>query len=160
MSDDDFILGQEIAELLEVTSQRVSYMTRDGIIEQDGKGRYHLRTTLHRLFRYYRTRIGEGKSKAALAKQEAQALQNEILKETLKRTRGETITLAEAEKALADVILRARDKFLHLGNKLAPRIPYLKDEAAIESEIRAAHEEALAELARPVDYRPDKPEEF
>lgn len=155
MSDDEYIAGQEIAELLELTPARVSYMTREGIIEQDGKGRYPMRSTLHRLFRWYRTRIGEGRTKAAQLKQEAQALQTEILKETLRRTKGETITIHAAEKVHADIILRARDKLLRVANKIGPQIPFMKDQPAIEKLIQDVIEEALTELSRPVEYRED-----
>lgn len=154
MTPTDTIEGHEIATLLEVTPQRVSYMTRQGIIAQDGAGHYPLRETLHALFRWYRTRLGEGKSAEALENMKGKRIKNAILEEALRRTRGETITLAEAEKVQGDLVLRAREKLLRIGNKLADQITYLGTASAIEEAIRKEIEEALGELSRPVEYRP------
>lgn len=155
MTDKQFIQGQEIAELLELTPQRVSAMTQQGILIQDGKGRYPLRESMHRICRWYRERLGEGKTKAAVAKQRSQELQVEILEESLKRTRGETISIEAAKRVSADVVLKARQAFMKLGDKLANRVPYLKDEAAIAAEIDKAVGEILFILSRPVEYVED-----
>ena len=151
----DFIEGKEIAALLEVSTPRVSNMTRDGIIGQDGKGRYERPKTLHDLFRYFRTRIGEGKTTAAQAKQEHLQLQTQILRIAVAKAQGEVFSKSSVERALAHLVFLARGKFLRLANKIAGRIMYLTDPIAIEAEVQKEIEEALAELARPVEYEPD-----
>ena len=67
------------------------------------------------------------------------------------------IGVQEVFDAWAFILLRVRDRFLRLPNKIAPRIPYLKDETAIAAEIQREVEEILTELSRPVDYDATKP---
>ncbi len=153
----DFISREELAELQEISGSRVSVQTREGLLEQDGQGRWPRRKTMHDLIRYYRGRIGEGKTTAGNLKTETLRLQNEILRNTVAQQQGKLIPVEQVEKGWAFIILRVRQAFLRFGNKMAPRIPYLKDAAAIEDELQKEADSILEDLSRPVEYRPDEP---
>ena len=85
-------------------------------------------------------------------------IQNQLLQLKLEEKRGTSVPLEQAKRAWAQVIMLARGKFGRLGNILASRIAYLKDESAIEAEIQRTVDEALTELSRPVEYSPDAPD--
>jgi hypothetical protein len=129
-----------------------------GFFHQDERGRLPRRETIHDACRWLRSRAGDGKRTAVAAKRRSVELNNELLEMAVAREKRESIPVAEVDKAWAAIILNVRGPLLRLPNKMAPRIPYLKDEAAIEAELLREVEETLALMARPVEYRPDEPD--
>jgi hypothetical protein len=148
----DFISGREISELIDVSQSRVSAMLREGVITQDGRGRYARKKTLYDLFRWMRKRLGEGKSTLGELRRQRLLKQNRLLDVAVAGAERSTIPVDVADRAWATLVLACRQKFLRLANKVAPRIPFLKSEQEIETEIQREIDEALAELARPVNY--------
>jgi phage terminase Nu1 subunit (DNA packaging protein) len=150
-----FVSRQEVAELLDVSAPRVSHLVTEGILSQDERGRLERRKTMHALFSWFRNRMGEGKTSAAQAKAEGRLLENELLRLAVEKAKGGAIPAAQVDKAWEHIILLLRQKLLGIPNKIAPRMPYLKNESEIESAILAEIEDALLELSRPIDYQPE-----
>lgn len=148
----DYMTNGELAELQGISEARVSIQLREGILKQDEKGKYLRKACVHGIVSHLRTRIGEGKTTAAAAKNEGMELDNELRRIAVAKARGKAWDAAEVEKAWAGIILTVREKLLRLANKLAPRIPYLKSESEVEAAIDAEVRECLSELARPVEY--------
>jgi len=144
-----FITREELAELLDVDPSRISHMVEQGIFAKEDE-RFPRQSNIKAAFAWMRARIG--KSKGAREKHRGLELKNEQLASAVAREKREVIPVAEVDQAWAEVILLIRGVLLRIANKLAPRIPYLKDEAAIEAEIRREIEEVLALLARGMDY--------
>ena len=82
-------------------------------------------------------------------------MENQLLEIALAKAKGSTIPVDVVDKAWADIVMACRQKFLRLANKLAPRIPFLKSEQEIESEIQREIDEALSELSRTPEYQVD-----
>ena len=134
-------------------------MAADGLIDQSGPGGTFPRDeTLRALFGWMRDRLGDGKSTVATAKAEGIELDNRIKRAQLAREERSALPVTDIERAWSHIILAARQKFLRIANKVAPRIPFLKSESEIESEIQREIDEALSELSRAPEYEPDNPE--
>lgn len=148
----DYVSATELAELQSISNARVSTQATEGIIEQDGRGKYARRTTLAKLFAHYRQRLGETKTTASAAKNQTMALSNRLLEIQVAKAEGRAYDKEAVEKAWAGVILTIREKFLRLANKVAPQMPYQKTEAEAEKMIDTEVRECLSELSRPVEY--------
>ena len=152
-----FITREEVADMLDVSGPRISQLVRDGVFTQDERGRLPRRQTVHDACRWLRSRAGDGKRTAVAARRRSVELDNELKEIALARERREAIPVFQVDKAWAYILLNIRSHLLRLPNKLAPRIPFLGSEAAIEAELLREIEEILALMARPVEYRPDEP---
>lgn len=149
-----FITREELAELLVVDPSRISHMVEQGIFVKDGD-RFPRAGNIKAAFEWMRARIG--KSKGAREKHRGLELKNELLASAVAREKREVIPVAEVDKAWADIALKLRGVLLQIPNKLAPQVAYLKDQTAIEAELRREIEEALALLARGMEYGDPSP---
>lgn len=148
----DFITGKELAELQEVSQPRVSNQVKDGIISQDGKGRYPRRATLHALLKYWRNRVGEGKTTAASAKNVSIQLDNELRQIALDKAKGNALPRASVEKAVTNIILLARQTWLQMIPKMEQMFPMFPDGQAAAKWLEEWVERGLGELSQPVEF--------
>ncbi len=148
----DFITETELASILDLSQPRIAQLVSAGTLTADHRGRLPRLETLKAAVAWLRSLHDEGKTLAAKTKQEKAQLEVEALRRTAAKEEASLIPIEEAFKAQQEILLLSRQKFLGLGNKLAPRIPYLKDERAIEEAINEEVREALKELSRPLEY--------
>ncbi len=111
-----------------------------------------MRETLEALVVFYRDRCD-----LTAARREHLLKRNALLDSAIARENRSVVTTQEVDEKWAYLVLLAVQKFRRIGNKLASRITYLKDEASIAQEIDKEVDEALRELARPIDYDGNRP---
>lgn len=142
----------EIADYLQVSAARVSYMTRDGVFQQTVNGQYDRHETTHAMCRWLRGQASEAKVGLGEIRRKKLEQESQILGYALAREQRTMLPVAAVEKAWEHVILLCRQKLSRIGNKVAPRIPYLRGENECENAIQAEVDEATAELSRPIEY--------
>lgn len=149
-SKGNLINRHDLGEMIGVTGQRVSAMVREGIFKQRSDGLYDLLESAKAACQWLRERNQNGD----LGALKRMKLEQEIAisKHTLEIHDRTYVRVTDVQKPYEHRILLCRQKLLRLGNKIAPRIPYLKTENEIEGAINTEIEEALRELARPVDF--------
>ena len=149
VEDRDFITNKELAELQGITPSRVSNQVRDGILHQDSKARFPRREAIHELISHYRTRIGEGKTTAGAAKNQAMMLSNRLLQIQVDKAERRSFDAGAVETAWGGNILTCREKCLRLSSKLSSMLGLTTEqEEIVDQQVR----ECLVEMARPIEY--------
>lgn len=143
---------QQIADYLGVSAARVSQLTREGVFSQGVDSQYDRHETTHAMCRWLRGQASEAKAGLGEIRRQKLETENQILGYALAREQRTMLPVASVEKAWEHVILLCRQKLSRIGNKVAPRIPYLRAENEIENAIQAEVDEATAELSRPIEY--------
>lgn len=144
----------KLCELTGLSSTRISMMNKEGIIAMSADESYPVDATLKALFAKLRERYSTDELKNEKLQKE-----NRLLDIQLEKAEGATIPKHQVDSAWANLILRARAKFVGLPNKVSPRLAFCKSEKDMESELTKEIDEALSELSRDVDYHPEESSE-
>lgn len=150
---DDLIVGTMFfCKIIGKTRQWVAELTKEGVLQQCGRGKYKLDENIQR---YIEHLLGgkEDDKRPKLRDERAElvAIQKETARIKLQRMKGELHEAAEVEKIMNEMILTAKAKLLTIPSRLGLQLenePSHVIEAAIGKEINAA----LASLA---DYNPE-----
>jgi len=146
------ITRQQVADYLGVSAARVSQLTREGVFQQGVDSKYPRHETTMAICRWLRSLAEGGREGIGEIRRKKLEQESQILGYALAREQRTMLPIAAVEKAWEHVILLCRQKLSRVGNKIAPRIPYLKSETEIENAIQADIDEATAELSRPIEY--------
>lgn len=152
MSEGPTITRQQIADYLGVSAARVSQLTREGVFQQGVDAQFDRHETTHAMCRWLRAKASDAKEGIGEIRRKKLEQESQILGYALAREQRTMLPVASVEKAWEHVILLCRQKLSRVGNKIAPRIPYLRGENEVETAIQAEVDEATAELSRPIEY--------
>jgi len=144
-----FLNRTEIAAIMGLSASRVSQLAAEGVLPQDPQGRHPKEQTHLAIIAHFRQGAELGELKRNKLQKEGR-----LLDVQLRRAEGETMTVAEVERAWAHIVLTVREKLLRVANKISPRIPLLKSGPEIEQLIQGEIEECLLALSKQPEYQP------
>jgi len=144
---DDTITTDELADLLDLTANRVLALVRAGHIPRVRKGRFERRSAVRAYCNYVRQNpAGRGSSNPALtaAKTRAAEAQAEKLETANALARRELIPAVEVEREWSAILREVRAAMLALPSRIQQRLGHLNthDITTIDREIRDTLEEA------------------
>ncbi len=154
----DRITRQQVADYMGYSAARVNQLAREGVLQQGVDSEYPRHETIHAICRYLRAQSEATKGSLSDIRRRKLEQESQILAHQLAREEGQLLKVSVVEREWSNLMLNCRQKLLRIGNKVAPRVPYLKSEAEIEAAIQAEVDEALNELSRPMDFQ-EKDEE-
>ncbi len=146
------ISTKDLAELLGVSTARIAAMQKEGVLTQLAHGRFDRAESILGLVKWFKAKIGQGEHSAVRIRSKKADIETQLMEIQLSRAKGESYDRRAVDAAWAHLVLLVRQKLLLLPGKIAPRIPYLKNEIEAQAEILRELEEILTELARPIDY--------
>jgi len=155
----DEIHTKELAELMGVSTARVAAMQKEGILVQVAHGRFNRAESILGLVKWLKNKVGQGENSTVKIKAHKASLENQLMEIQLSRARGEALDRRAVDSAWAHIILLVRQKLFLLPGKIAPRIPYLKNEVEAAAEILRELEEIMIELSRPIEYESEAQED-
>jgi hypothetical protein len=142
-----------------VSTARVAAMQKEGILIQIAHGRFNRAESILGLVKWLKNKVGQGENSTVKIKAHKASLENQLMEIQLSRARGEALDRRAVDAAWAHIILLVRQKLFLLPGKIAPRIPYLKNEIEASAEILRELEEIMVELSRPIEYESETPDE-
>jgi len=148
----------EIAALLGCTNANVTHVMREGVFSVDKKGNLPREEITMKIVRWLQDKARK-KTTDLDDKKEKLRIEKELLQIQLDKAKGVTLEAVEVERAWANIVQLCKCRLLRIPNKLAPRIPFCKNEREIEAEIQKEIDESLHELSRDPDYEAEKIEQ-
>lgn len=148
----------EIAALLGCTNANVTHVMREGVFSVDKKGNLPREEITMKIVRWLQEKARK-KTTDLDDKKEKLRIEKELLQIQLDKAKGVTLEAVEVERAWANIVQLCKGRLLRIPNKLAPRIPFCKNEREIEAEIQKEIDESLHELSRQPDYEAEKIEQ-
>jgi len=148
----------EIAALLGCTNANVTHVMREGVFSVDKKGNLPREEITMKIVRWLQEKARK-KTTDLDDKKEKLRIEKELLQIQLDKAKGVTLEAVEVERAWANIVQLCKGRLLTIPNKLAPRIPFCKNEREIEAEIQKEIDESLHELSRQPDYEAEKVEQ-
>ena len=148
----------EIAALLGCTNANVTHVMREGVFSVDKKGNLPREEITMKIVRWLQDKARK-KTTDLDDKKEKLRIEKELLQIQLDKAKGVTLEAVEVERAWANIVQLCKGRLLRIPNKLAPRIPFCKNEREIEAEIQKEIDESLHELSRDPDYEAEKIEQ-
>lgn len=148
----------EIAALLGCTNANVTHVMREGVFSVDKKGNLPREEITVKIVRWLQEKARK-KTTDLDDKKEKLRIEKELLQIQLDKAKGVTLEAVEVERAWANIVQLCKGRLLRIPNKLAPRIPFCKNEREIEAEIQKEIDESLHELSRQPDYEAEKVEQ-
>lgn len=144
--------GQFLADILQVTVQRIYQMANEGIVHQISRGRFDLVKSLTGIIIWQRETRVDDRMSATSMKKKGLELDNQLKQLALSRAMRDAYDRQETETAWSERLHAAAELLRQTPAKIAPRIAYMRDEAEATAEFTKLIDEVCAELARPVDY--------
>lgn len=145
----------EIAGLLGCTNANLTHIMREGVFSVDRKGDLPREEITMKIVRWLQEKARR-KTADMDDKKEKLRIEKELLQIQLDKAKGVTLEAVEVERAWANIVQLCKSRLLRIPNKIAPRIPFCKNEREIESEIQKEIDESLHELSRAPDYEAEK----
>ncbi len=141
--------AQYIAAVLDLSERRVRQLRDEGVIEEQRKGYYDLRPTIHAYLKYLRSQISDQnhtsdynteRARLVRAKRERQELDLEL-------QRGDAHSTEVVEAIVTDMIIRFKTRMLSIPHKISPALCDMSDANDISDLLTGNIREALEELA-------------
>lgn len=151
---DAVVLTSEFAQLVGKTPQWIRQLTRDGVLTQCDRGKYHFGQNLLAYIEYASGgKVGDDdRMTHADIKAEHEMLKKEKTELQLQQLRGQLHDANDVRSVMGDMILSAKSKFLSLPVRISPQ---LEGESAKVIE-KKLHEEVTEILKVLVDYTPQQ----
>lgn len=131
-----------LADLLDLSEQRVGILTKTGTLTRGPKG-YHLRTAVRAYLQFLRSKTGSlTNERARLTKAQA-----DLAELRLQARSGELVLLSEVEKAVFASNRRARDRMQNIPARVSGILAAESDQAKIFAILTREIHEALEELS-------------
>lgn len=118
------------------------------------RGEYELAPTIRGLFKYYRESYQSGRKDAQELKRQKIEEEVAILRITRRRVEREVCEVSVVERIWGALVLNFRQHVMRVPAKVAPRLPFCKNETEMEKLLYDELEECMIELSRPQDYFP------
>lgn len=128
----EIITTKELANILDLTPRRVQQYVKDGILSNEGRGKFNLKKSIHEYFNYKiglqkenQNKKGGDYYKSLARKTELEAELKEI---ELAKRKNEIIEIEDVEELFTEIITIAKTKIMRRSATLAPKV-------AIESDV-------------------------
>lgn len=134
---------KEVALFLDISERRVQQLTVEKVIEKIGSGKYDIRDTAHK---YYKFKYDSGTAES-LDKEKAkhEEVKRRLAEIKLQKAQKEVYSADVVEAVMTEMAVTCRNKFLSLPQKLAPQLIGHKNinviSGILDNEIRSALEE-------------------
>lgn len=141
----DNIQTGQLAALLDLTTARISQLTRMGVLERIRRGVYDLEASVKGYVTYLRQGDDDGLSPAQ-ERAKLHKVQRERIEMEMQKSKGELIETDSALKSYADATEIAKRHLFVIPHSLAPYLVN-KDEAEIASQLYDAIHHALTNVS-------------
>lgn len=148
---DTVVLTSEFAKLVGKTPQWIRQLTRDEVLTQCGRGKYHFGQNLLAYIEHAAGgKAGDDKMTHADVKAEHEMLKKEKTELELQQMRGQLHDSNDVRAVMGDMILSAKSKLLSFPIRISPQLEG-ESAKAIEKKL---HVEVTSILNVLVDYSP------
>ena len=147
-----------IADILNLTTQRVGQLVAEGVIEKNPAKKFELVPTIKKYILHLKLKTDGKADERTIAQQlDAEKVRSERAKADmaeikLARMQGTMHDAADVERVMTNMLSSMRAKLLTIPTKVAPQLIAQEDLSVIQDIVRRNIYEALDELT---EYKPD-----
>lgn len=138
----------ELAAIIGKTPQWISQLTRDGILEKIGRGKYNLADAIQAYIKHIEGESSDGKISYRDEKAEHERVKKEIAMLELEEKRNNLHTTADVQDAWGELLVDFRGRLSSLPPKLANELSHMTDAKEIRILLEDRINFALRELAK------------
>lgn len=143
----------ELAGIIGKTPQWISQLTRDGILEKVGRGKYILADAIQAYLKHIEGESSDGKISWRDEKAEHERIKKERAALELDELRGNLHTTDDIQEAWGGLLVEFRKIMLAMPARMASNLAFLSDENKIRKVMTDEISAALQTLAQ---YDPEK----
>lgn len=143
------VSAEELARLLDLTTQHLARLANDGVVPKARHGRYPLAASIQAYVKHLRETAGDGGDRS-LSKQRTRLTKSKADIADMERARmmGEMIPKSEVIAMNTAIAATVRTRLLALASKFAPRLVMIKNAIQVEAILRPGIEEGLEDISR------------
>lgn len=147
------ISTSELAAIIGKSPQWVRQLTRDGVLEQESRGKYCLTDAVQAYIKHIEGESSDGKISWRDEKAEHERIKKERAALELDELRGNLHTTEDIQEAWGELLVEFRKIMLAMPARMASNLAFLSDENKIRKIMTDEISAALQTLAQ---YDPDK----
>ncbi|QQE75708.1 hypothetical protein KDJ56_07155 [Brevibacillus composti] len=139
----------DMAEILGVSTRWIQQLTKDGILIQESRGKFHLPENIQRYIRYVENMHEDGGQKIDYNKEKAlhERAKRKIAEMDLAEKEQLLIQVSEVEKVLEKMVGLFKARCLTIPAKVSPLVQYETELPVIVGLLKKEINEALQELS-------------
>ncbi|MMZ43905.1 hypothetical protein D1872_54760 [compost metagenome] len=138
---------KDIAEIIGKSTQWVSQLTREGVLQKKGHGKYRLDETIQAYIAYVVGEQGETKTRIGDEKADLTRIKKEMAQLELDEMRGNLHRSEDIQQAWGDMLVEFRKRVTALPFSLANKLAYLSDEKEVRETLNTELVAALKSLS-------------
>lgn len=142
------VITSELAAIVGKTPQWIRQLTRDGILQQVGRGKYSLGEAVQAYIKHVEGESSDGKISYRDERAEHEKVKKEMAMLELEEMRKNLHTTADVQEAWGELLVSFRTRILGLPPKLSIELAYMTDAKEIRRLLDRKFEHALLELAK------------